>query len=74
MPRRMEPRPILTRVPLVLITDFGYDPGHSIVKARQAGLPADAVLYKPFRFDQPLKTVEHVIHKHQSLRRLRLAR
>ena len=27
-------------VPLVLMTGFGYDPGHSIVKARQAGLPA----------------------------------
>jgi CheY-like chemotaxis protein len=25
--------------PLVLMTGFGYDPGHSIVKARQAGIP-----------------------------------
>src|SRR5262249_13551726 len=29
---------ILDPVPLVLMTGFGYDPGHSIVKARQAGL------------------------------------
>ena len=36
---------------------FGYDPGHSIVKARQAGLRAGAVLYKPFRLDQLLETV-----------------
>lgn len=43
-------------VPLVLMTGFGYDPGHSIVKARQAGLKA--VLYKPFRLDQLLDTVE----------------
>ena len=28
---------ILDPVPLVLMTGFGYDPGHSIVKARQAG-------------------------------------
>lgn len=48
-------------VPLVLMTGFGYDPGHSIVKARQAGLPSYAVLYKPFRLDQLLKTVEQVI-------------
>ena len=38
---------------------FGYDPGHSIVKARQAGL--QAVLYKPFRLDQLLDTVETVM-------------
>jgi DNA-binding NtrC family response regulator len=46
-------------VPLILMTGFGYDPGHSIVKARQAGL--QAVLYKPFRLDQLLDTVEQVI-------------
>ncbi len=46
-------------LPLVLMTGFGYDPGHSIVKARQAGL--QAVLYKPFRLDQLLETVEKII-------------
>ena len=45
-------------VPLVLMTGFGYDPGHSIVKARQAGLDPRLVLYKPFRLDQLLETVE----------------
>lgn len=44
---------------LVLMTEFGYDPGHSIVKARRAGLKE--VLYKPFRLDQLLETVERVI-------------
>ena len=29
---------LLDPVPLVLMTGFGYDPGHSIVKARQAGI------------------------------------
>ncbi|HWB10197.1 MAG TPA: response regulator [Pirellulales bacterium] len=52
---------IMEHVPLVLMTGFGYDPGHSIVKARQAGLPAGAVLYKPFRLDQLLETVEQVV-------------
>jgi CheY-like chemotaxis protein len=48
-------------VPLVLMTGFGYDPGHSIVKARQAGLHPKAILYKPFRLDQLLDTVETMI-------------
>jgi CheY-like chemotaxis protein len=52
---------IQDHVPLVLMTGFGYDPGHSIVKARQAGLPAGAVLYKPFRLDQLLDTVEMIV-------------
>lgn len=46
--------------PLVLMTGFGWDPGHSLVKARQAGL--QAVLYKPFRLDQLLGAVEQVIN------------
>ena len=46
-------------LPLVLMTGFGYDPDHSIVKARQAGLKA--VLYKPFRLDQLLNTVEQIV-------------
>jgi CheY-like chemotaxis protein len=48
-------------LPLILMTGFGYDPDHSIVKARQAGL--QAVLYKPFRLDQLLKTVEQVVNQ-----------
>ena len=52
-------QPLVDPVPLVLMTGFGYDPGHSIVKARQAGL--QAVLYKPFRLDQLLETVEQII-------------
>ena len=46
-------------LPLILMTGFGYDPGHSIVKARQAGLKE--VLYKPFRLDQLLETIERVL-------------
>jgi CheY-like chemotaxis protein len=52
---------IMDPVPLVLMTGFGYDPGHSIVKARQDGLPAQAILYKPFRIDQLLGTIKHII-------------
>lgn len=46
---------------LILMTGFGYDPGHSIVKARQAGLRQGAVLYKPFRLDQLLAIVEAMV-------------
>ena len=51
---------VMDPAPLVLMTGFGWDPGHSIVKARQAGL--QAVLYKPFRLDQLLAAVELVIN------------
>jgi two-component system, sensor histidine kinase SagS len=50
---------MMATVPMALMTGFGYDPGHSIVKARQAGL--QAVLYKPFRLDQLLETVEQLV-------------
>jgi CheY-like chemotaxis protein len=59
---------ILESVPMVLMTGFGYDPGHSIVKARQAGLQADAVLYKPFRLDALLDTVEKVSNSSRMVR------
>ena len=50
---------IIGPVPLILMTGFGYDPGHSIVKARQAGV--ELVLFKPFRLDQLLETVERCV-------------
>jgi CheY-like chemotaxis protein len=44
------------RLPVILMTGFGYDAGHNIVKARQRGLKS--VLYKPFRVEQLLNEVE----------------
>lgn len=44
---------------VILMTGFGYDPTHSIVKARQEGLKS--VLYKPFRLDQLLSEVEKAV-------------
>jgi CheY-like chemotaxis protein/putative methionine-R-sulfoxide reductase with GAF domain/PAS domain-containing protein len=41
---------------VILMTAFGYDPTHSIVKCRQEGLRH--VLYKPFRVDQLLDALE----------------
>lgn len=41
---------------VILMTGFGYDPTHSLVKARQEGLRF--VLYKPFRVEQLLSALE----------------
>ena len=42
-------------LPIVLMTGFGYDAGHSLVKARQMGMKT--VLYKPFRRDLLINAV-----------------
>ncbi len=52
---------IMDRVPMVLMTGFGYDPGHSIVKARQNGLHPKCVLFKPFRLDQLVDVVKTIL-------------
>lgn len=44
---------------VILITGFGYDPNHSIVRARQEGL--SAVLFKPFKVDQLLEEVRQAL-------------
>jgi CheY-like chemotaxis protein len=44
------------RARVILMTAYGYDPTHSLVKARQEGLRF--VLYKPFRVDQLLDALE----------------
>ncbi len=41
---------------VILMTGYGYDATHSIVKARQDGLKH--VLYKPFRVDQLLSALQ----------------
>jgi len=56
---------IMDHVPMALMTGFGYDPGHSIVKARQAGLHPKGVLYKPFRLDQLIDVVETILEAHE---------
>jgi CheY-like chemotaxis protein len=49
--------------PLILMAGYGYDPGHSIVKARQAGLKANALVFKPFRIKQLLDTLEATVRE-----------
>jgi two-component system, sensor histidine kinase SagS len=57
-------RGISSNLSVILMTGFGYDPTHSIVKARQEGLKS--VLYKPFRLDQLLAEVEKAVSKESS--------
>lgn len=46
-------------VPVILMTGFGYDPNHSIIRARQEGLAA--VLFKPFKVDELLSEVRNAL-------------
>ena len=41
--------------------------GHSIVKARQAGLHPNAILYKPFRLDQLIDVAETLVDFHNDI-------
>ncbi|HZU34669.1 MAG TPA: response regulator, partial [Gemmataceae bacterium] len=50
-------RQIQPQARTILMTAYGYDPSHSLVKARQEGLRS--VLYKPFRIDQLLDALEN---------------
>lgn len=47
--------------PVILMTGFGYDPHHSIIRARPEGLAG--VLFKPFKVDQMLETVRAALQQ-----------
>lgn len=49
---------------VIMMTGFGYDPSHCIVRASQAGL--QAVLYKPFRVERLLEEVRKALRSRQS--------
>jgi CheY-like chemotaxis protein len=49
--------------PVVLMTGFGYDPHHSIVRASQEGL--SAVLFKPFKAEQLLEELHKAVEADQ---------
>lgn len=51
-------------LPVILMTGFGYDPNHCIVRASQEGL--QAVLFKPFKVDQLLAEVRKALEAHPS--------
>ena len=47
--------------PVILMTGFGYDPHHSIMRASQEGM--HTVLFKPFRTEQLVETVKKACRK-----------
>ena len=48
-------------LPVILMTGFGYDPHHSIVRAHQEGL--SSVLFKPFKVDELLEKIREALKK-----------
>jgi len=50
-------------LPVILMTGFGYDPNHCIVRASHEGL--QAVLFKPFKVDQFLGEVRKALQLQQ---------
>ncbi|WZO96032.1 response regulator [Isosphaeraceae bacterium EP7] len=49
-------REVQPGMPIIMMTGFGYDPAHAIVKARREGM--QSVLYKPFRVDRLIEAIE----------------
>lgn len=54
-------RHTLPDVPVILMTGFGYDPSHSIVRASQEGL--QCVLFKPFQVERLLEEIRSALVK-----------
>ncbi|MEC9374125.1 MAG: response regulator [Planctomycetota bacterium] len=54
-------RKLNTDIPVILMTGFGYDPHHSVVRASQEGL--QCVLFKPFQVDRLLEEVRKALEK-----------
>ncbi len=52
-------REMLPGVPVILMTGFGYDPSHSIVRASQDGL--QNVLFKPFPVERLLEEIRKAV-------------
>jgi two-component system, sensor histidine kinase SagS len=57
----MRLQPMVQPVPLILTQEFGWDAGHTLVKARQAGLHPSGCVIKPFKERQLLDTLETII-------------
>jgi CheY-like chemotaxis protein/PAS domain-containing protein len=60
-------RRVSNTLPVILMTGFGYDPDHCIVRASQEGL--QAVLFKPFKVDQLLSEVRKALQSQPSRRK-----
>ncbi|MBN1764356.1 MAG: response regulator [Sedimentisphaerales bacterium] len=50
-------------IPVILMTGFGYDPNHTIVRANREGL--NAVIYKPFKVEQLINEIRNALGRGQ---------
>ena len=55
----MKTREVLPDVPVILMTGFGYDPDHTIVRASADGV--QGILLKPFRTSQLIDAVRNAV-------------
>lgn len=46
-------------LPIIMMTGFGYDPNHAVVKSRKEGL--EHVMFKPFETDDLVARIEQVV-------------
>ena len=54
-------------LPVILMTGFGYDPNHSIVRASQEGL--STVLFKPFKVEQLMDEIRKALTQDEAAAR-----
>ena len=60
-----ELRDAYPELPVILMTAFGYDPAHSVVKAREKGLRA--ILFKPFKIQVLYEEIGRALGIHMEL-------
>ena len=53
--------PMLDPVPLILMSEIGWDPDHTLPCCREKGLHPRAILVKPFRVNQLLEVMECIL-------------
>lgn len=52
-------RELIENLPIIMMTGFGYDPNHAVVKCKKDGLKD--VVFKPFDIEKLLKKIEQRI-------------
>lgn len=57
-------RELIEDLPIIMMTGFGYDPNHAVVKSKKDGL--QDVVFKPFDIEKLLKKIEQRIGACQS--------
>jgi CheY-like chemotaxis protein len=58
-------RELIHYVPLVLMSGFGWDKDHTLVKCRREGVKL--VIYKPFIVEQLLTAIENTVEERQQM-------